>query len=1630
MANPETNPNRADHPQTGYDPLSLGVADELPTPLWVEDLSAVKIEFDRLRAEGVTNFRQYLGENLEVVRGLMGKIKILDVNQATVNFHRASSKEELFAHFAEIFIEEGLPVLAEELALLAEGRTSIDLEEPICTIDGERRMVAFRCSVARGHEQDLSKVLISNIDITELKQAEYRFRQFSEATLEGLLFHEQGQILDANPAILTMFGFTDKEEFIGKNLLEFIKPEFQALALQQMQLENVQPYEIQCIRKDGSLFPVETATRTYHYDNRIVRATSVRDITKQKSVEEILRASEERFRGIYENSTIGMYRTTPGGKILLANPALLGMLGYDTFEELAQRDLETEGYEEGYERQKYRTLVESGAVRGFESAWSRKDGSTVFVSESATAIRDDAGQVLYYEGTVEDITDRKKLENEIQESFKRRGHQVEVTREVAQQIATAPDLEAIFPLVVTLIKERFNYYYAQIFRYDPAEDAIVLVSGYGDVGQKMLAANHKLVMGHGVVGAAAQTGEAILAADTSKDPDWKPNPLLPNTKGEVAVPIKFREEILGILDVQSETADTLTQEDVLLLENLAGQIAIAIENTRVLDEGNIFRQGIERSDQAVFVTKPDGTITYVNAAFEKIYGYKAHEAIGKTPRIIKSGLISPEQYQFFWGTLLKKQAVVGELINRRKDGQLVNIEGSNNPILNRKGEIIAFVGNHRDITERKKADLETQETLRELERLNQSINQANWASYQNELQTTSAYSYENLVIEEKTVWEAEIAAAIEKKSTQRSGDGVHTVVTPMTVRGEPIGALGVAGEMDLNDEDVALLESISEQVALALESARLFNQTQVSEANFRNLIENAPEAILVIDTTTGLFTEPNENAVRLFGLSREELVKVGPAQTSLEFQPDGTLSSEAMAEKINEALEGGSPVFEWLLTNTQQQLVPCEIHLSRLPGDRPLVRATLVDITERKKAQDALRKNEEALRRQNEYLGTAAEVSRLVTSTLDLETLFVRTVDLIKSRFGYYFVSIFTVDDMGLNAVLREGTGLVGGEMKNRKHSLPVGSKSIIGSVTSTGTPMIANDTATHPIHRPNPLLPETRAEAGIPLKIGSRIIGALDIQAHEVNAFYPDDVAVLETLADQIAVALDNANSYDLAQKAVTEMRELDRIKSQFLANMSHELRTPLNSIIGFSRVILKGIDGPINEQQNQDLSAIYSSGQHLLGLINDILDSSKIEAGKMELSVEEINISDTINSVLSTAVGLLKDKPVKLKSEVLPSTPTVRADPMRIRQVLLNFISNAIKFTDEGSVTISAQVQTGQNDIQELVVSVIDTGPGISPEDQRKLFQAFSQVDSSPTRATGGTGLGLSIAQRMIELHGGKVGVKSAVGKGSTFFFTLPLFHQPKAERNVGEGHIILCVDDDPQVISLYERYLQPQGFKVVPVSSPANARDAAKRLKPYAITLDIMMPEIDGWTVLEQLKSDPETRNIPVIICSIVEEEEKGFSLGAADYLVKPILEDDLVTALNRLNGDGAIKEVLIIDDSPDDLRLMEKILTEHSSFHPTLAEGGEAGWKTLTEKTPDAVILDLFMPDIDGFTILERLRTTPELRDLPVVVVSGMDLTAEQKQQLENLGKHMLQKGMLNEKELFETLEKALKRLESK
>jgi CheY-like chemotaxis protein len=404
-----------------------------------------------------------------------------------------------------------------------------------------------------------------------------------------------------------------------------------------------------------------------------------------------------------------------------------------------------------------------------------------------------------------------------------------------------------------------------------------------------------------------------------------------------------------------------------------------------------------------------------------------------------------------------------------------------------------------------------------------------------------------------------------------------------------------------------------------------------------------------------------------------------------------------------------------------------------------------------------------------------------------------------------------------------------------------------------------------------------------------------------------------------------------------------------------------------------------------------------------------------------------DLINSVMSTVVGLVKDKPIQLIKNIPDDLPPVEADVTRIRQVVLNLVGNAAKFTDEGTITIEAFTSTAPNGSSEVMVTVTDTGTGIALQDQSKLFQPFSQVDDSPTRKTGGTGLGLSICRSLIELHNGRIGLLSSeVGKGSTFYFALPMRQQTEdfEESPPGNQMTILAIDDDPQIISLYERYLKPQGFRVVAVADPKQAVKKARQIKPYAITLDIMMPGKTGWDIIRELKNDPDTQNIPVVICSILEEAEKGFNLGASDYLVKPFLQEDLLNAIQRLSISTQSFKILVIDDNKEDMHIIETMLAEKDKFQLALATSFAESKIALRASNPDVIILNVLMNEQQGFSVLEYMHSENALSKIPVILISDEQLSDEQENLLSSFGEQMMQRCGLEEIALMTSLEQAL------
>jgi signal transduction histidine kinase len=352
---------------------------------------------------------------------------------------------------------------------------------------------------------------------------------------------------------------------------------------------------------------------------------------------------------------------------------------------------------------------------------------------------------------------------------------------------------------------------------------------------------------------------------------------------------------------------------------------------------------------------------------------------------------------------------------------------------------------------------------------------------------------------------------------------------------------------------------------------------------------------------------------------------------------------------------------------------------------------------------------------------------------------------------------------------LTAGAGEPGKLMVAGGHRIPLRhEQSLVVRAVRTRQSVIVNDVTRAPDFLPNPMLPKTRSELATPLVVGGRVIGALDVQSERVNRFSAEDMQVQSTLASQIAVAVNNAQLFAEQLSVADRLREVDRLKSEFLASMSHELRTPLNSIIGYAEVLLDGIDGELTDDMNEDVGAIHGSGKHLLNLINDILDLAKIEAGQMDLVVEDFQLGSLVEDTTNIQRVLLKDKPVDLVLDIPAGLPYIHADPLRVRQVIANLVTNAIKFTEQGSITVRAREY--EKDPALIQISVIDTGMGMRPDQLKVIFDRFRQVDQSHTRRAGGTGLGLSITRQLVQMHGGDIWVESEAGIGSAFHFTLP--------------------------------------------------------------------------------------------------------------------------------------------------------------------------------------------------------------------------------------------------------------------
>ncbi len=509
-----------------------------------------------------------------------------------------------------------------------------------------------------------------------------------------------------------------------------------------------------------------------------------------------------------------------------------------------------------------------------------------------------------------------------------------------------------------------------------------------------------------------------------------------------------------------------------------------------------------------------------------------------------------------------------------------------------------------------------------------------------------------------------------------------------------------------------------------------------------------------------------------------------------------------------------------------------------------------------------------------------------------------------------------------------------------------------------------------------------------------------------------------------------------DLA-RARDEALEANRAKSRFLANMSHELRTPLNAIIGYSEILLEEAEDTGLDRFAADLQRIHTAGRHLLSLINDILDISKIESGKMDIYVETFKVTDMIGEVVGTIAPLLEKNKNQLRADISPELRHMTSDLTKVRQTLFNLLSNATKFTHDGEIMLKASRElVGEKAF--VTFSVKDTGIGLSADQLEKLFSAFTQADASTTRKYGGTGLGLAITRHFCQLLGGDITVTSKEGEGSTFTVHLPeesAPHNPSAleEREptaiAPDGAAtILVIDDDPAVRSILRQSLGKEGYRVVTASGGEEGLKLARQVKPAAITLDVLMPGMDGWVVLTQLKKDPATSDIPIIIISMIEDRNMGFALGATDFLSKPIDRERLAVVLRKhcVGSANPGGYVLVVEDDPETRELLARTVSMEG--HEVLtAENGRVALEQMHSRKPCLVLLDLMMPEVDGFQFIDELKKRSEWNAVPVVVVTAMDLTSGERGRLNGRILQVVQKGGRTSDALLATVREEVKRV---
>ncbi len=1444
-------------------------------------------------------------------------------------------------------------------------------------------LVELRESVAKLHADQLKRTQVEET----LRSTEQVLQTILSAAPMGISYAEQGKLRWTNQAMAQMFGYERKEDYLGTEISSFYATKEEYKRVQRHVYRSLEKgikpeTEAQFRRKDGTIFCGQINVSVLDSSSQTNNAiTIIYDIAEDKHAAEALRVQTERFQMLSDYAPFGMMMIGKDGTFTYVNPKFTEIFGYELGDVPNGSEWCRRAFPDpGYRHEEISVWMKDFAGLPQEGTESRvftvtcKDGSQKIIDFRSVKL---AGEALM---TCEDITDRKRAEDALRESEEKYRTIIENIEDGYYEVDVKGKFTTINPSTARMFGRREDQMVGHHFsQFTTPEEAGRLFEAYRKVW---------------TTGEPLRFDAQFLAADGTERLLELSGSLVKDAAGHRR----------GVRGVARDVSQRLRAEQALRQSE---------ETARAL---------LNATTDAALLMRSDGTVLAVNQRMALRLGLELQELVGRN------------LFELFpTGLARKRKVYCDQVISSGSPVRFVDEEAgayldhSVHPVFGNSDKVERLAVFSRDITDQKRAI----EALRESEkRYRQLVENANdfISSIDGEGRFTlvnpvgariTGYSAEELLGKHylelvhpdhrervSQFYGDQLTKSLSDKYFEcpivtRSGEALWLRQNVQVVRDgdRVVGFQSIA-------RDITARKNAEDRLRESEEGARhLYEESKQREELYRSMLNSSVDAI-VIYNLAGEVQFQSPSFTRMFGWEPAEV-----AGQRIPFVPDSEW--EASYRAIQGVLSEGVPVsaFETKRYTKDGRLLDVSVSASRYHDHEDKVAGILViltDISDRKRAEQLRRENEERYRK---LYQESKEREQLYSSVINSsgDSIIIYDVNGFVRHVNPSFTTMF-------GWPLEE---LVG----KRIDFVPEAEREATAQATS-----------------------RVLQEGGISgfetkryTRDGRILDASLSASVYRDHEGKPAGIVVIHrdtTESKRAERAVEEALAEARIHRAAAEAA--NRAKSDFLAKMSHELRTPLNAIIGYSELLMEEAEDLGEDRFVPDLKKIRSSGMILLDLINDVLDLSKIEAGKMELFLEAFDVPTLVGELADTIRPLADKNGNILEFECPADLGTIYADRTKVRQSLANLLSNACKYTEHGRIELSASLETVKG-VGCFKFVIRDSGIGMTPEHISKLFQDFSQADSSTTRKYGGTGLGLVITKQFCHMMGGDIAIESQYGEGTTSTIWIPAkvydskagsvsaFEPAWVESAQKSVSTVLVIDDDAAIRELLERFLAKEGFRVETASDGKEGLQLARSIHPDAITLDVLMPGMDGWAVLTALKDDPDLAGIPVIMLTIVDDKNRGYTLGAVDYMTKPVDRDRLIATLHRYDRygtNGPLSKVLLVEDDAATREMLRRIL-EKEGWHVEEAENGRKAMERMAEVRPDLILLDLMMSEMDGFEFSEKVRRDAVWRAIPIVVLTAKDLTATDRLRLNGYVDSILLKAAYTREALLTEVRNLLK-----